>query len=337
MRAGDTPERAAAGRRASQERFFPDGRLVDGQLLFTIVAAGEDAGWLWIGPMEDPSSWYVWDVAVHEAFRGRGIGEATMLLAEDVARSQRRERAPTQRVRVQRPRDPTLRSPRLRHRLDAPAQGPLAHHPASSVETTAKPPDGNRIVADPSDLRPRRAGVPSGAVDARRRRCARRSRRSPAAARSPTSARARSRRPSPSSSRRDTTGRTMSASSVTVVLHDPRRQLRLRRVDADLERTRQQHARHRADALRLAAAVERARGARVRRSSRSTGPRRPRESTPPARPSGPPCRCRGRTSRSRRGRARGVEPRVQRLAPSTPTPGSRPRRSSTWRPRPRRW
>ena len=87
MRAGDTPEGAAAGRRASEERFFPDGRLVDGQLLFTIVAAGEEAGWLWIGPMEDPSNWYVWDVAVHEAFRGRGIGEATMLLAEDVARS----------------------------------------------------------------------------------------------------------------------------------------------------------------------------------------------------------------------------------------------------------
>lgn len=86
--AGDTPEQAAEGRRASQERFFPDGRIVDGQLLFTIMAAGDDAGWLWIGPMEDPSSWYVWDVAVHEAFRGRGIGEATMLLAEDVARSQ---------------------------------------------------------------------------------------------------------------------------------------------------------------------------------------------------------------------------------------------------------
>lgn len=87
-RAGDTAEQAAAGRRASEERFFPDGRLVDGQLLFTITADGEDAGWLWIGPMEDPSSWYVWDVAVHEAFRGRGIGEAAMRLAEDVARSQ---------------------------------------------------------------------------------------------------------------------------------------------------------------------------------------------------------------------------------------------------------
>ena len=170
MRAGDTPEGAAAGRRASQERFFPDGRLVDGQLLFTIVAAGEDAGWLWIGPMEDPSSWYVWDVAVHEAFRGRGIGEATMLLAEDVARSQGASVAPTQRVRVQRPRDPTLRSPRLRHRLDAPAQGPLAHHPASSVETTAKPPVGTEIVAEPSSCASDRrlpSGAKTRAVDAR--------------------------------------------------------------------------------------------------------------------------------------------------------------------------
>jgi ribosomal protein S18 acetylase RimI-like enzyme len=88
IRAGDTPEQAAAGRRASHERFFPDDRLVEGQLLFTVVADDEDAGWLWIGPMEDETTWYVWDVAVHEAFRGRGIGEATMRLAEDVARSQ---------------------------------------------------------------------------------------------------------------------------------------------------------------------------------------------------------------------------------------------------------
>jgi ribosomal protein S18 acetylase RimI-like enzyme len=34
------------------------------------------------------STWYVWDVAVHEAFRGRGIGRATMTLAEEFALSQ---------------------------------------------------------------------------------------------------------------------------------------------------------------------------------------------------------------------------------------------------------
>jgi ribosomal protein S18 acetylase RimI-like enzyme len=88
IRAGDTPEQAVAARHLSEDQFFPGGRLIDGHLLFTVESDGEDAGWLWIGPSSDPSSWWVWDVAVHEEFRGRGIGRATMLLAEDVARSQ---------------------------------------------------------------------------------------------------------------------------------------------------------------------------------------------------------------------------------------------------------
>lgn len=88
IQAGDTAEQALAARRLSEEQFFPNGRLVDGHLLFTVESDGEDAGWLWIGPSSDSSSWWVWDVAVHEEFRGRGIGRATMLLAEDVARSQ---------------------------------------------------------------------------------------------------------------------------------------------------------------------------------------------------------------------------------------------------------
>ncbi|MDQ0577020.1 GNAT family N-acetyltransferase [Agromyces albus] len=86
--AGDTPEAAAIARQASEEQFFPDGTLIDGHFLFTIVADGEDAGWLWIGPSSDASSWWVWDIRVHDALRRRGIGRAAMLLAEDVARSQ---------------------------------------------------------------------------------------------------------------------------------------------------------------------------------------------------------------------------------------------------------
>jgi len=88
MRTGETAEQAAAARRLSEQQFFPDGRLVEGQLLFTIDADGEDAGWLWIGPSGEASTWWVWDIAVHEPFRGQGIGRATMRLAEDVARSQ---------------------------------------------------------------------------------------------------------------------------------------------------------------------------------------------------------------------------------------------------------
>ena len=88
QQAGEDAEQAAAAARASQDQFFPDGRLIDGHFLFTVEADGDDAGWLWLGPMKDSSTWYIWDVAVHEAFRGRGIGRETMALAEEFARSQ---------------------------------------------------------------------------------------------------------------------------------------------------------------------------------------------------------------------------------------------------------
>lgn len=88
IEAGDTPELAAAARRASQEQFFPDGHLIEGHFLFTVVVDGADAGWLWTGPSSDPATWWVWDIQVHDAFRRLGIGRETMLLAEDVARSQ---------------------------------------------------------------------------------------------------------------------------------------------------------------------------------------------------------------------------------------------------------
>lgn len=88
LEAGDTPAQAAEARRMSEQQFFPDGRLVAGHFLFTVVVDGDDAGWLWIGPSSDPATWWVWDIEVHDAFRRRGIGRATMLLAEDVARSQ---------------------------------------------------------------------------------------------------------------------------------------------------------------------------------------------------------------------------------------------------------
>ena len=88
MRAGDTAEQAAEARKASEQQFFPDGRLVDGHFLFTVIADDDDAGWLWIGPSSDAATWWVWDISVHEAFRRRGLGRATMLLAEDIARSQ---------------------------------------------------------------------------------------------------------------------------------------------------------------------------------------------------------------------------------------------------------
>jgi ribosomal protein S18 acetylase RimI-like enzyme len=85
--AGDTPEQAAAGRRASEDRFFPDGRIVDGQLLHAIRIGDEDAGWLWVGPWDDTGSvWWVWDLMVHPGYRRRGVARRAMVAAEEIAR-----------------------------------------------------------------------------------------------------------------------------------------------------------------------------------------------------------------------------------------------------------
>ena len=87
VEAGDSPEQAAAGRRASEERFFPVGRIVEGQLLHTIRLDGEDAGWLWLGPWDDRGSvWWVWDLMVHPGFRRRGVARGAMVAAEEIAR-----------------------------------------------------------------------------------------------------------------------------------------------------------------------------------------------------------------------------------------------------------
>ncbi|WP_166548429.1 GNAT family N-acetyltransferase [Agromyces luteolus] len=85
--AGDTPEQAAAGRRASEQRFFPDGRLVEGQLLHSIRLGDEVAGWLWLGPWDDRGElWWVWDLEVHPSFRRRGVARRAMLAGEEIAR-----------------------------------------------------------------------------------------------------------------------------------------------------------------------------------------------------------------------------------------------------------
>ncbi|KQX05003.1 MULTISPECIES: GNAT family N-acetyltransferase [unclassified Leifsonia] len=91
--AGDTPEAAAAAAAGSRARFFPGDKPAEGHRIFTITVGaehdGKDAGWLWIGPTGEGSNgdWWIWDIEVHEAFRRRGIAEAAMELAEDVARA----------------------------------------------------------------------------------------------------------------------------------------------------------------------------------------------------------------------------------------------------------
>jgi ribosomal protein S18 acetylase RimI-like enzyme len=86
--AGDTPE-YAAGRVEQSRAYFPDGRPADGQLVFQVVDGDDVVGALWIGLLEpdQPTAWWVMDVEIDQAHRGRGHGRAAMRLAEDEARA----------------------------------------------------------------------------------------------------------------------------------------------------------------------------------------------------------------------------------------------------------
>jgi GNAT superfamily N-acetyltransferase len=81
---------ADAQRVAEQEmaESFPQGHPRPGHAVLDVLDdAGTPVGYLWIGPADgdDPGAWWVWDVLVDDEHRGRGLGRATMLLAEGYA------------------------------------------------------------------------------------------------------------------------------------------------------------------------------------------------------------------------------------------------------------
>jgi ribosomal protein S18 acetylase RimI-like enzyme len=78
-------ERLAADQQAEA---FPDGQPTDGHLVMEAIADTEVCGSVWIGPhaIGDTKHWWVWDIEIAEAFRGRGIGRWVMRMAEECAR-----------------------------------------------------------------------------------------------------------------------------------------------------------------------------------------------------------------------------------------------------------
>ncbi len=73
------------------EKSFPstlDELLAEvGASLSRVLADGQDVGWLWLSPAPDGvDSLFIYDIEIDEAHRGRGLGRATMLAAEEVAR-----------------------------------------------------------------------------------------------------------------------------------------------------------------------------------------------------------------------------------------------------------
>lgn len=81
--------RAAAERKAGEStaREFPGGTPAPGQHVYAVTVSDEHVGVLWLsaGPADDPTNWWILDILIFEAFRGRGHGRRAMLLAETEA------------------------------------------------------------------------------------------------------------------------------------------------------------------------------------------------------------------------------------------------------------
>ncbi|MHC2186701.1 ribosomal protein S18 acetylase RimI-like enzyme [Rathayibacter agropyri] len=84
MRAGDDEAAATRNADASYEKYFSNGSAAPGHDVLEVLEEGRTVGSLWLGPHPNDLEgvWYVWDVQINAAERGRGFGRAAMLLAE---------------------------------------------------------------------------------------------------------------------------------------------------------------------------------------------------------------------------------------------------------------
>ena len=87
-RAGASEEAAHAKAERDFPALLPDGVASEGQSLYTVVEDGEQVGVLWVAERggDFGTSLFVYDVQIDEAHRGRGLGRAAMVLAEEEAR-----------------------------------------------------------------------------------------------------------------------------------------------------------------------------------------------------------------------------------------------------------
>jgi ribosomal protein S18 acetylase RimI-like enzyme len=85
---GLPPDVSLEKARAQVATLLPDGQATAGMYLLVVVDDTDaEVGILWLGPHPDrPDTLYVWDISIHEPFRGRGFGRAAMLAADVVAR-----------------------------------------------------------------------------------------------------------------------------------------------------------------------------------------------------------------------------------------------------------
>jgi len=89
IEAGEDREEAERVVHEQRAATFPGGVPAPGHRLYRVVDDGQAVGSLWLGPGPGgtPGLWWVWEVRIDEEHRGRGVGTAVMVLAEDEARA----------------------------------------------------------------------------------------------------------------------------------------------------------------------------------------------------------------------------------------------------------
>jgi len=88
---GEAPHDAREHAATSMVDAFPTGSPTPDNAVFDVVDDdGSTVGYLWVGRDNsgEASSWWIWDILVESEQRGKGLGRATMKLAEEYARSQ---------------------------------------------------------------------------------------------------------------------------------------------------------------------------------------------------------------------------------------------------------
>ena len=88
---GETAQAARQRAEASLDSAFPLGKPAPDNAVFDVAdEAGTIVGYLWVGRSTsgDSQSWWIWDVVINSDQRGKGLGRATMQMAEEYARSQ---------------------------------------------------------------------------------------------------------------------------------------------------------------------------------------------------------------------------------------------------------
>lgn len=85
--AGSSGSEADANIERNRQGLMPGGVVAPGQFMFRVMQNENQVGNLWLSKKDDAGSWFIYDIEILEAYRGRGFGRAAMQLAEDYAHS----------------------------------------------------------------------------------------------------------------------------------------------------------------------------------------------------------------------------------------------------------